>query len=219
MANRISPKSPSKAFGTALKKLRKERGMTQEELGEALNVQKSCISNYEKFFSMPDISRLLAIAEFFHVSDISTLLGYVPKNVVNESGSDNRRVPIIYSADFNSDPFVPGNMVDEMILPNINLKSGDYFGFIIPDNSMSRSRIKKGDIALFRRQSVVSTGDVALIVTRNGDTVIRKIYIINDDILSLQPDSEDNGYIPLTFKLDSTDYKILGKLTYLHVSF
>ena len=61
-------------LGLRLKKLRKEKSMTQEELGAVLGRTKFNISNYEMGRRQPDNDTLRALAKFFDVS-IDYLLG------------------------------------------------------------------------------------------------------------------------------------------------
>lgn len=51
-----------------LRTLRKDRGLTQSELGKALGVSPSTIGMYEQGRREPDKDALLAIANFFNVS-------------------------------------------------------------------------------------------------------------------------------------------------------
>ena len=61
-------------LGLTISKLRKEKGMTQEELAEKVNVSAQAVSKWENEISMPDISVLPVLAEIFDVS-IDELLG------------------------------------------------------------------------------------------------------------------------------------------------
>ena len=55
-------------IGAFLKELRKEKGLTQEELGEHFNVSSRTISRWETGSNMPDISLLIELAELYEVS-------------------------------------------------------------------------------------------------------------------------------------------------------
>lgn len=57
-----------KKIGSFLKELRKEKGITQEEFAEKLNVSGRTVSRWETGTNMPDISLLVEIAAFFDVS-------------------------------------------------------------------------------------------------------------------------------------------------------
>lgn len=54
--------------GAFLKDLRKEKGITQEQLAEELGVSDRTISRWETGNNMPDISLLVEIADYFDVS-------------------------------------------------------------------------------------------------------------------------------------------------------
>ena len=55
-------------IGGFLKKLRKEKNLTQEQLAEQLNVSGRTVSRWETGSNMPDISILVELAEFYDVS-------------------------------------------------------------------------------------------------------------------------------------------------------
>jgi Predicted transcriptional regulators len=57
-----------------LKRIRKAKGLTQEELAVRLNVVRQTISKWEKGLSVPDADLLIRIAEIFEVS-VSEILG------------------------------------------------------------------------------------------------------------------------------------------------
>ena len=53
---------------SSIKKLREEKGMTQDELAEKLNVTRQAVSNWETGKTQPDIETLTRLAEIFDVS-------------------------------------------------------------------------------------------------------------------------------------------------------
>lgn len=57
-----------------LKQLRKNKGFTQEELADRLNVVRQTVSKWEKGYSVPDAEMLKKIADIFE-TDVSKLLG------------------------------------------------------------------------------------------------------------------------------------------------
>lgn len=71
-------------FSENLKNLRKQKGLTQEELAERLHIVRQTVSKWEKGLSVPDAELLIRIAEIFETS-VSTLLG----TTVETSGERN----------------------------------------------------------------------------------------------------------------------------------
>ena len=62
-------------FGKFVASIRKEKGMTQKELGEKLNLTDKAISKWERGLSFPDICILEDLAEALDVSIIELLNG------------------------------------------------------------------------------------------------------------------------------------------------
>lgn len=62
--------------GNNIRKLRKERNLTQEDLAAAINVTAQAISKWENSVGLPDISQIIPLATFFGVST-DVILGIV----------------------------------------------------------------------------------------------------------------------------------------------
>lgn len=56
-----------KKIGCFLKTLRKEKGLTQEQLAEELGVSGRTVSRWETASNMPDLSILIQLAEFYNI--------------------------------------------------------------------------------------------------------------------------------------------------------
>lgn len=57
----------NESMGQIIKRLRKERGLTQEELAERLSISAPAISKWENDAGMPDISQIVPLASVFGV--------------------------------------------------------------------------------------------------------------------------------------------------------
>lgn len=62
-------------IGTNIKRLRQNKGITQEALGEALGVSGQAVSKWENQSALPDILILPKLADYFGIS-IDELMGY-----------------------------------------------------------------------------------------------------------------------------------------------
>lgn len=65
-------------FQQELRALRRARGLTQEQLAEAMCVSPAAVSKWETGQSIPDLSLVTALADYFEVS-LDVLTGYAPQ--------------------------------------------------------------------------------------------------------------------------------------------
>ncbi|EKS4343807.1 helix-turn-helix transcriptional regulator [Clostridium botulinum] len=56
------------AFSNKLYSLRKQKGLSQDELGSKLNVSRQTISKWELGETTPEVEKLIALGDFFEVS-------------------------------------------------------------------------------------------------------------------------------------------------------
>ncbi|MCR5792698.1 MAG: helix-turn-helix domain-containing protein [Lachnospiraceae bacterium] len=67
------------SFGSNLERIRKDRKMSQAELGKVLGLTQQMISSYENDSSSPNVEILTKIADYFHVS-IDDLVDHIVKS-------------------------------------------------------------------------------------------------------------------------------------------
>lgn len=79
-----------------LQELRKEKGLTQEELAEALFVSRTAISKWESGRGVPNIESLKAISKFFSVSIDELLSG---EEILKIADEDNKQKVVLLSYD------------------------------------------------------------------------------------------------------------------------
>lgn len=58
----------SNTIGNNIRKMRKKRNLSQEELAKLLNIRRQTISSYERGKSIPDIYILIQMAKIFQIS-------------------------------------------------------------------------------------------------------------------------------------------------------
>lgn len=75
-------------FNEKLQELRKQKGLTQEELAEYLYVSRTAVSKWESGRGYPNIDSLKAISKFFSVTIDELLSG---EEIINIAQEDNRQ--------------------------------------------------------------------------------------------------------------------------------
>lgn len=83
-------------FSENFQNLRKEKGLSQEELGEMLSVSRQTISKWEKGTAYPDMLNLMTISQFFSVTTDELISGKkeeIPVEEVEESEKEESSIP------------------------------------------------------------------------------------------------------------------------------
>ena len=147
-----------------LKRLRKEKGMTQAELAKRLNVSPSTIAMYETNQRDPSYPMLLQIADFFNIN----------LQVLSKVSNDPCLIPIYDKIQADIPLEAIEDIIDYEEIPIKMSKQGEYFGMKINDDSMA-PRFQKGDVVIVRKQSNIANDDIAIILVNGNDATMKKI--------------------------------------------
>ena len=97
--------------------LRKEAGLSQQELADKIGITRSAIGMYETGRREPDLETLEAFADFYNV-DMDTLLGRNTANLVAFNSLDMAGIFNAYDSAIKlayEDPRVPSDLKDSMV--------------------------------------------------------------------------------------------------------
>lgn len=202
-------------FASVIKRLRIERGITQEQLAALLKVSRSTVGMYEAGSREPDFETCEAIADIFNV-DMDYLLGR----------SDVERKDPILTNDTIPAGFEPLPATDTVPLVGriacgepitaeenldgyVAIPSAWHATFTLTccGDSME-PRIKDGDLVAIRSQPSVENGEIAAV--RIGcEATLKHVYLYPDKII-LQP--ENPSYPPIVkIGEEMNDVHIEGK--------
>ena len=82
-------------FNEKLIKLRKERGLSQEELGAAVGVSRQTISKWDLAQSSPDFQKLVLLSDYFKIS-LDTLVKDIDVEDVRDKNLNEKQLSMIY---------------------------------------------------------------------------------------------------------------------------
>lgn len=197
-------------FGDILKRLRVERGLSQDEIAALLGTTKQVISRYETKQRVPRISVVERFAERLGLP-VSFLTGEIsaPDPAPAVSG---RRVPILGAVACGEPIFSPGDGSDYV---TIDEDIDCDFALIAQGDSMTGDRIHSGDLVFIRRQSHISDGEIAAIALDNELTLkrVRHLRGAGGRIAFTQLLPSNPAYSPIEIGGDdeTRNVQILGK--------
>lgn len=190
--------------GDIIKKLRKEKKLTQAQLAKKIGVAPTSVSAWERNENRPLMDKLSILAELF---DVSLTRFFQSEEFEVDTLLETTRLPVISDISCENETLIYGEICSYEVTPREWLNGDDEYFYIRPqDNSMSGARIYEGDLLLIHKQTKIENSEIALVLIKEK-LILRRIYK-NDKQLILQ--SENSSY-PLIFE-PSTKIKIIGKL-------
>ena len=172
-------------IGNRIRQLRERRKMTQADLSKILGIANTTISQYETEKRSVDDSIKIKIAEYFGVS-VDYLLGrwdMLEKQInQNELASKFTSMAVFEKITCIEDLYDSNNVNDLGIMPREYMLHGEYFGYIIKNKDMS-NRLVPGDIIVVRKQPILQSGDIGLILINHQEAQVRKYEITDSGII------------------------------------
>ena len=196
------------SIGENIRRIRKERKMSQDSLAEAAGIHRVTLANYEiGRKENPSAENLAAIADALGVP-ITMLLGErgdrpLPPGFYAADGLSN--VPVIGSIKAG-----PGGLAVQEVegyeLADVR-NADEYLWLRIVGDSME-PEIHAGDLALIHRQECVESGELAAVIVNGEEGTV--IYSGNAIILQ----AFNPKYPPRVFSgRELDDVRIVGKVT------
>lgn len=134
-------------FKERFKKLREEKGLTQSQLAEELNIARTSISNYELGTRRPDIDVLITVADYFKVTT-DYLTGRSELKTFEE---ELEHKTTLSKLGIKNDTLSLSNKEREKIINSINILYDSlvkFFSSHASENRMLDSQLNGGDIIL-----------------------------------------------------------------------
>ena len=197
-------------FGDILKAIRRERGLSQDEMAALLGTTKQVLSRYETKQRVPKLSIVAGFALKLGVP-LSMLTGEEPEpEITRENGV--RRVPILGGVACGEPIYKPGDgseyaTIEESVVCD--------FALIAQGDSMSGDRIHSGDVVFIRKQDSVRDGEIAAIALDDELTLkrVRRIMGPGGRVAFTQLLPSNPAYDPIDIggEEETRSVNILGK--------
>ena len=191
-----------------LKTFRLDKGISQEQLSEALNVTVTTISNYETGRREPSFDTLLKILAIFGVSVEEFFSSSSSQRLQSLTTT---RIPILSSVSAGLGNFGEEDPIDWLELPKSIAKNADYASFVTGDSM--EPKIYQGDLLLIEKTDILDNGDIGIF--RIGSEVVCKKFKANPLIKEINLVSFNPKYKPILIDksyCQNNDFNILGRV-------
>lgn len=182
-----------------IKSRRLELGLTQQELADLCHADRTTVGKWESG-DIINIKRdkLQLLSKALNVSHLA-LLGaeeYIPCQIDEI---------LIYDAIYGD---TLGNQIAKIKNPYPE-KDGQFFGIKMAHPTFINSQC----FAIFNKKTKINSGDIVAVSLNENEAMIRKLYIVDKDIVTLRPVMEEGELITLV-ENQIKDMNVIGKYCY-----
>lgn len=162
--------------GKNIRRLRKERGYSQEQLARKLNVTQGVVSHWEIGSHLPGTAQMIQMAQIFGVP-LDSLTDDSPQRELDSVRVLRNAIPIIGSIACG-ERITPDTTPEEYA----DLPEGIHADFALRCKGDSMlPTLRDGDLVLIRSQPEVENGQIAA-VNIDGETTLKHIYKQQDGL-------------------------------------
>jgi len=188
-------------IGKNIKRLRKIRGYSQEQLARKLNVTQGAVSHWENGNTLPEAGQLLSLAEIFGVSLDEFTDDSPQRDLDGVVAMRKMIVPIVGEIACGTPILASENVEGYADLPD-----GIHADFALRCKGDSMSPLfEDGDLVLIRQQPDVEDGQIAAIGI-NGEATLKHVYKNGNGVLLC---ANNPKYAPITANPEE-DVKVYG---------
>ncbi len=199
-----------------LKELRRLRGMSQEDLGALLGVQKAAVCKYEVGRVPLPNDILVKLCDYFDVTS-DYLLGRdemvtplfkqrpsLPASFRPVEGAVG--VPLVGRVHAGLPILADENIVEYIPVPACDVVAGEYFYMEVEGDCMEGEFIPEGALVLVRLQPDVENGRIA-VVRLEDEVLLRKVKPMGHSLMLIPA---NNRYEPMIVPREGAD--IIGRV-------
>ena len=154
-----------------VKNLRKEKGISQQELAQMLYVNQTAVSQWERGVTNPSTDTVIALANIFGVS-VDYLLGN--SDYPGAPTPAGVQIPVWGNVQAGLPISAVQDILDfEEITPEL-AATGEVFALRIKGKSME-PRMMEGDVVIIRQQDDADTGDTVVVLVNGDEATVKRL--------------------------------------------
>ena len=198
-------------MGERIKQLRLAAGLSQEELGAKVGVQKAAIHKYENGLVV-NLKRAMIdkLAKALYTTP-TYLLGLEESTLPTPAQPyhPTHSIPILGRISAGLPIYAEQN-IEGYTYTDLNGGS-EYFALRVSGDSMNALGINDGYLIIVRRQDEVENGEVAVVMVGQDDATVKRFYA-SGSAVTLVPQSTNPEHQPQFYDTAKTPVKVIGKV-------
>ena len=195
-------------FKEKIKTYRKDRGLSQQDIADHFGYKSfTTIQKWEDGSSTPPAKTFKRLAEFFGVS---------VEDLITES--EKIAIPILGTVRGGLLRLAQDEWLGQELVPVEESLGGEYFYLEVIGDSMINARIYPGDLVYVKRQPIVESGTIAVVLVGDEATLKRVYYKDNGIILHPEnPKYEDMIYTQED--IEEKNIQVVGEVIHSKIRF
>lgn len=184
--------------GANIKRLREQRGLTQEQLGKMVDVSRSTITQWERGWTTPRMGNVQLLAGALGVSTADIIADELPpSNAIKPTTAKPAYAPLLgrVHAGKAQEPDVLQSAVP---VPYEIIKHHPQGYFLQVEGDCMDNVYPEGCYILIDPEQRPSNGSIAVVSIDGADYVMRRLYR-GANTLILSPDSHNAEYVDMVF--------------------
>lgn len=208
-------------MGERIKELRLSKGMTMEELGKLVGVQKAAVQKWEngstknlKRSTIEKLSQIFDVSPSFlmGMTDTNTVKGEYKKSDILKACFNNITMLPIAGVVRAGEPILAADNI-EGYFPVENSfidKDKNYFFLRVKGDSMDLE-FKEGSLLLIEKTTCLENGEIGVVMVNGYEATVKKV-VKNSNMITLIPMSSNPTYVPQMIDLTKQDVFIAGRV-------
>lgn len=195
-------------FKEKIKTYRKDRGLSQQDIADHFGYKSfTTIQKWEDGSSTPPAKTLKRLAEFFGVS-VEDLI----------SDSEKIAIPILGTVRGGLLRLAQDEWLGQELVPVKESLGGEYFYLEVIGDSMINARIYPGDLVYVKRQPIVESGTIAVVLVGDEATLKRVYY--KDNGMVLHPENPKYDDMVYTQEdIEEKNIQVIGEVIHSKIRF
>lgn len=184
--------------GANIKRLREQRGLTQEELGKMIDVSRSTITQWERGWTTPRMGNVQLLAGALGVSTADIIADELPpSNAIKPATAKPAYAPLLGRV-HAGEAQEPDVLQDAVPVPYEIIKRHPQGYFLQVEGDCMDNVYPEGCYILIDPEQRPSNGSIAVVSIDGADYVMRRLYR-GANTLILSPDSHNAEHEDMVF--------------------